>query len=585
MNFVRFGCSKSRIVAVHGCLAMSQALAEGLHDAIDQAWALAAQRSLETVGWLNASYAIPQAYSRYPSVGNTATGKWSVVSNTRDWRNGFWPGTLWMLAQKTGGEDWRQLAMEWTAPLAQSTNTDHDIGFIVLSSLGKGCLYHDDVTDPGGTYRAFAKNAIIDAAVKLDARFNQQVNGIPVPAGLIRSWNAPYEAPYPVCIDNLMNLEVMFLAYEMNGRQLADRSWFDHALAHARASIAKHMRSDGGTYHVVRHFEGGSQIGEVERKKTSQGYAHESTWSRGQAWAIYGLALSYRHARRDPGTDASDLLQAAQAAADYYLDRLPDAYAADPYNHRPGDFVPPSDFDAALGEPFGPWNDADNNFNSIAGTGLGDGPGDIKPALLSFTLRDSSAAAIAASGLIELSGYMENEEDRARYLGAAEQILNCLITYDGPDVGSDPDYLCVAGDLANPGILKSGSVRWNDPLRSLIYGDYYFLEAMARYEALCARKMLVATQCVVCDGSNVEYWFELRSPAPALGFRVQRASDPAAASWITIAAKTGAGAWSGTAVVTEESLPGNITRVKVADPTPGERGFFRILTRSIGGGP
>ncbi len=210
-----------------------------------------------------------------------------------------------------------------------------------------------------------------------------------------------------MCIDNLMNLELLFAAYEMNGRLPSQRVWFDHALTHARTSIARHLREDASSYHVVRHFETGPNIGKIERKNTLQGYADESTWSRGQAWGIYGLTAVYRYASRDPGTDASDVLAAVEAVADYYLDHLPHCFTADIYNHRVGDFVPPSDFDAALGEPDGPW-------------------GDDKPALQSFTLRDSSAAAVAAAGLIELSGYSENG---VRYLAAAEDILACLVSY------------------------------------------------------------------------------------------------------------------------------------------------------------
>jgi unsaturated chondroitin disaccharide hydrolase len=573
-------CRRAMCLVVPILIVPLQVAFADLQDSVDHAWSVAVQRSEETVTWMGSNYAVPQIYSRYPSITNTSTGKWMILSVTRDWRTGFWPGVQWMIAQKTGSEVWRQRATDWSAPLAASTNTDHDIGFIVLGALGKGWLYHDDLSDPGSAYRTFAKNVMVDAAIKLDARFNQAVDGIPVPAGFTRSWNPPLEQPYPVCIDNLMNIEAMFLAYEMNGRRLEDRPWFDHALLHARNTIAKHMRPDGSTYHVVRHIEGGAQIGELERKKTMQGYAHESTWSRGQTWAIYGFTAAYRHARRDPGTDASDLLAAAELAADYYLSKLPHVFVADSSNSRPNDFVPPSDFDAALGEPIGPWNDANNNFNWFDGTGLGDR----KPALMTFTLRDSSAAAVAASALIELSSYVQDPADKTRYLAAAENMLECLISYDGPDPDSDPDYLCAAGESSNPGILKAGSVRWNDPLRSLIYGDYYFLEALARYEALGARKRLVETQAANRVETGVEFEFQIRSSAPALAFRVQRSNDPTGMDWTTIAAKTGAGPWSGIAVVNEEALPGNLTRVKMLDPTPGERGFFRILTRSIGGG-
>jgi|GEM_PF-2276513 len=569
------------------CLGLScgvpRAAAEDLSELIAGAWTVAEQRGEANVAWMTASQGAPQMYSIYPAIGDPANGHWVLNFNIRNWRNGFWPGTLWFLAQRTGSDLWRQRATDWSAPLAASDNTDHDIGFITLASLGKGWLYHDDLTDPGGIYRTFAKTAITTAATKLDSRFNQpNTSGVPIPAGFTRSWNTPFQDPYPVCIDNLMNLEVLFMAYEMNGRQPAQRLWFDHALPHARTTISRLLRADGSTYHVVKHFESGQQIGQIERKCTVQGYGDETTWSRGQAWAIHGFATTYRYARRDPGTNASDILTAAQATADYFLSHLPNDFTADPCNHRVGDFVPPCDFDVALGEPVGPWNDGNNDYNSVTGIGLG--LGDRRSVLLSFTLRDSAAAAIAASGLIELSGQVASPADQARYLGAAEKILKCLITYDGDDPGTDPDYLCADGDTANPGILKAGRVLWGDFNRSQLYGDYYFLEALSRYEAITARKRLADTQQIRRNGANVEFEFETNAAAPTLEFRIQRSPDLSEGSWSTVAARTGAGAWSGAAGASEETLPDGHKRVKIADPTPGRRGFFRILARSIGGG-
>ncbi len=558
----------------------AQPLAAGdLSPLLAAAWTTAEQRSAETVAWLTAAYGTPQLYSNYPSVGNPATGRWNVNSETRFWQNGFWPGTLWLLAQRTGSATWKQRAENWSAPLATSTNNDHDIGFIAVTSFGKGWLYHDEPSDPGAVYRDSAKTGLSAAAVKLNSRFNMpNASGLPVPAGFTRSWNSPFESPYPVCIDNLMNLEVLFLGYELNGRQPAHRPWFDHALAHARSTIAQHLRADGSTYHVVRHFESGPQIGQIERKNTLQGYGDESTWSRGQAWAIYGFTMAYRYAHRDPGTDATDLLTAARAAADYFISHLPHDHTADPYNHRLNDFVPPSDFDAAVGEPSGPWNDADNNYNPSTGTGLGDA----RPGVLAFTPRDSSAAAVAASGLIELSGYVTSGPDRARYLGAAENILKCLISYDGPDPGTEPDYLCAPSSASHPGILKGGCVRWGDSDLSLIYGDYYFLVALARYETLTARAIMEKTQRSAKVGPVATVEFETSSPAPALTVRIQKSPDLADPGWTTIATRTGTGPWTGP--VAEEPLPNGRVNVKITDPAPGPSGFFRILTHSAGGG-
>jgi unsaturated chondroitin disaccharide hydrolase len=579
--FPRRSCSPRLPAFIYGMLAVAPLPAEELRGLLPAVWSLAEQRSDETVLWMDATIGQPLMHTRYPTLGNNATGRWNLATNLRDWRDGFWPGILWLIAQRTGSATWRQRATDWTLPLLASDNIDHDIGFIVLSSLGKGLLYHDELTDPGDVFRGSAKAAILDAAGKLDARFNKpNTLGDPVPAGLTRSWNPPFQNPYPVCVDNLMNLEVMFLAYELNGCQPSQRVWFDHALEHARTTMARHLRADGGTYHVVKHFETGPQIGAVERKSTWQGFAAESTWSRGQAWAIYGFTMVHRHASRDPGTDASDVLAAAQASADYFLARLPHAFTADAYNHRAGDFVPPSDFDASLGEPLGPWNDANLDYNPVSATGLGDR----KAATLSFTLRDSSAAAIAASGLIELSGVAATAEDRTRYFQAAEKILCCLIRYDGPDADAAPDYLCSSGETAAPGILKLGCHRWGDQNQALIYGDYYFLEALARYEALAARKLLAETKRIGHDNGVGVLEFELDDPAPALTFHIQRSPDLSEGSWIPIASRIGAGQWAGEPDCQTDPLPGDRVRVRITDPTPGAQGFFRVRTRSVGGG-
>jgi hypothetical protein len=574
------------------CAVVLPVAASDLSSPISNAWVVAEQRSAATVTWMSNAFGGAGMYSRFLTVGDLASGRWSVANNTADWHDGFWPGVLWLLSQRTGSAVWLQRASNWSQPLATSANANHDIGFITLASVGKGWLCHDDVTDPGGVYRAFANNAILVAAGKLNARFNQpNSGGTPVPADFTRSWD-DIEGQYPVCVDNLMNLEVLLLGYELSGRAVTNRVWFDHALTHARNSIARHLRADGSTYHVVRHYESGPGIGQVERKNTRQGHGDETTWSRGQAWAINGFTTVYRYARRDPGTDASDILAAAQAAADYFLAHLPHNFTNDTHNHRGGDFVPPYDFDAALGEPVGPWNDANDNGipnETNSGTLGGSQAGgrtyvnDRMQPLATFTPRDSSAAAIAAAGLIELSGYVPHAADRARYLTAAEDILNCLITFDGDDAGPEPDYLGAVSDTINPGILKNG-FRWaGDTNRSVSYGDYYFLEALTRYEALGARALIVATQQAKRSGAWVELEFQRRQPAPALMFRVQKSSALAPANWTTLAAKTGAGAWVGSATVTEETLADGLVRVRVVDSTPGSSGFFRVVTQSAGG--
>jgi len=160
--------------------------------------------------------------------------------------------------------------------------------------------------------------------------------------------------------------------------------------------------------------------GDVIDKYTHQGYDDESTWTRGQAWGTYGFTLTYRL------TGDARFLETAVSLADYFLDNLPD------------DFVPPNDFDA---------------------------PGSVP--------KDSSAAAITAAALLELMDYVD-EANAERYFDAAEEILLSL---------AGPAYL--TADTNWESLLQEGSVKYNGISHiGTSYGDYYFLEALTRYEAI-----------------------------------------------------------------------------------------------------
>jgi hypothetical protein len=186
------------------------------------------------------------------------------------------------------------------------------------------------------------------------------------------------------------------------------------------------MRPDGSQFHVV---EFDSTTGAVKKKFTHQGWADDSTWSRGQAWAIYGYTLMYRFTREPR------YLAQARKSADFVLN----------HPRLPADLVPYWDFDAPH---------------------------------IPATARDSSAAALISSALFELADY--SGPDGARYVTAAETMLRSLCS---------PDYLSPVG--ANQGFLigrATGAYRSNLEVDvPLIYGDYYFLEALLRARARLAR--------------------------------------------------------------------------------------------------
>ena len=336
---------------------------------------------------------------------------WWVTSDASGWTSGFLPGILWAAYESTGETAWRTRAETWTAGLEDCKNdtTTHDVGFQIFSSFGRGYLLTGD---------AAYRDVVITTAGSLATRFNPTV-------GALRSWSWG-SWRFPVIIDNMMNLEILFWASKNGG----DAAWYDMAVSHALTTMENHVRGDGSIYHLV-DFD--PATGEVVLRSTWQGYADDSTWARGQAWAVHGFTMTYRE------TEDAVFLEAARRVADFFIDTLPP------------DAVPYWDFDA---------------------------PG------IPDALRDSSAAAIAASGLLELSTLATDPADRARYADAARSTLASLCT---PDAGGG--YLAedATGTSISPGLLMRGCQTHPDSVsgsnqcdESLIFGDYYFLEALMR---------------------------------------------------------------------------------------------------------
>jgi unsaturated chondroitin disaccharide hydrolase len=213
----------------------------------------------------------------------------------------------------------------------------------------------------------------------------------------------------------MMNLELLFWSAEHGG----PKRLRDIAVKHAEMTMRNHFRPDGGTYHVLGYD---TTSGAVIARNTHQGYADESVWARGQAWAIYGFTMTYRF------TKDGRFLKTAQRAADYFI------------NHLPPDYVPYWDFMA--------------------------------PAIPNEP-RDVSAAAITSSALFELSTYSGTESQQATYLDAARKMLRSLCS---------APYL--AEGTISHGILNHavGSKPANSEVDvSLIYADYYFIEALLGY--------------------------------------------------------------------------------------------------------
>lgn len=326
-----------------------------------------------------------------------------------DWCSGFFPGSLWYLGELTGDQDWSRRAADYTETLdsAQYLTWHHDVGFIIGSSYLNG-------------YRLGGKEqyapVVVNAAKSLATRFRPG-------AGVIQSWNVDKgwqsERGWacPVIIDNMMNLEIMFEATRLTG----DSTFYDIAVSHANTTMAHHFRPDFSCYHVVDYDPA---TGDVRNRQTAQGYADESSWARGQAWALYGYTMCYRYTG-----DPNYIYQAIKVC---------DMIFSTP--SMPDDLVPYWDYNAP-------------NIPS-------------EP-------RDASAAACTASALYELSTYLPGRG----YKKLADKVVASL---------SSPAYRAATGENNHFLLMHSvGSIPHGHEIDVPInYADYYYLEALLRKKKL-----------------------------------------------------------------------------------------------------
>ena len=334
----------------------------------------------------------------YPRAGGDS-GAWSTVG-AADWTSGFFPGEMWLLYQATGSAQWRSDAQAWTAPLAaQATRTDtHDVGFIIGASFGNGYRLTGDPV---------YKTTILQAGAALATRFNPTI-------GAVRSWDfGSWQSP--VIIDNMMTLGPLQWGAANGGNP----AWAAMASAHAATTAADLVRTDGGTFHLA---DFNPATGALLAQETYQGYANSSTWTRGQAWGLYGFVQAFQ------ATGNPAFLATAEQLATFYIDNLPT------------DFVPYWDFNAPVS---------------------------------ATTPRDTSSAAIAADGLVLLSTLAETPAEQAAYLLAGRNILGALSTGAYLAPGSS-DAVLAHGS----GFVPAGS----EVDTALIYGDYFFTEGLLRLQ-------------------------------------------------------------------------------------------------------
>ena len=321
------------------------------------------------------------------------------------WCSGFYPGTLWYLYEYSDDEDIHQLAEKYTEMLdsIKYVTSDHDVGFQLFCSYGNGYRI---------TRCPKYKDVLVQGAKSLATRFHPVV-------GCIQSWdfNDP-EWRFPVIIDNMLNLELLIWVAE----QTNNDSLYHIACSHANVTRKNHFRKDFSCYHLVDY---NPDDGSTRKKQTVQGAADESSWARGQAWALYGYSMMYRY------TKDNNYLNQAKNIADFIMN----------HSNIPQDGIPYWDLDSS---------EIPNYY------------------------RDASAAAIMASGLIDLSKYVP-EKEKNRYINFVQKQLRTL---------SSEEYLAKSG--TNHCFLLKHSVG-NLPGKSEIdvpqtYADYYFIEALLRYK-------------------------------------------------------------------------------------------------------
>ena len=310
------------------------------------------------------------------------------------WTNGFWPGIMWLMYDATGEECFKIAAEtveeKLDAALKKFKILHHDVGFMWLLSAGANYLL---------TGNEASKNRNLHAAAVLAARYN-------VDGGFIKAWN---ESAGLAIIDCMMNIPLLYWA----SKETNNVAYKKIAMHHADKTIEANIRPDGSVIHTV-DFD--IDTGEVKGYPFTQGYNTESSWSRGQAWALYGFVLSYIH------TEKKEYLDAAKRVAHYFIAAICN-----------DGFVPKLDFRAPK-----------------------------EPRYI-----DTSAGAIAACGLIEIAKVVP-EFEQELYMQSAVNIMKALSENHCDWTEEEQSIL---QDV-------SGEYHGKEIQKPYIYGEYFYVEAM-----------------------------------------------------------------------------------------------------------
>ena len=349
-------------------------------------------------------YALPTFTDKFPAHAST-NNVYAAVENNSGWNTGFWTGILWHAYELTGDYSYRNVALSQIDSYYYRIENKigvnhHDMGFVFMPSCVAAYKLMDDEQ---------AKAAALMAADHLITRWNEK-------GQFIQAWGDIGSGKnYRLIVDCLMNIPLLYWATEVTGNS----TYRDIAYNHYITTVTYAYREDGSTYHTY-YFDPvtGAPINGV----THQGASDDSTWSRGQAWAMYGPMLTYKY------EENYTALEVFKSTANYFL------------NYLPSDYVPYWDLSFSDG---------------------------------AYEPKDSSSAAIAVCAMLEAIKYMDEEDPlRQVYINACKRIMSSLIdSYTTRDV-PEANGLLLHGTYSKPG--NNGVDEMN------IWGDYFYMEALHR---------------------------------------------------------------------------------------------------------
>lgn len=329
------------------------------------------------------------------------SNEYEDIDNIFWWTNGFWAGMMWQMYHATGEDLFLEAARvsgeRISRTLEEPEKLDHDVGFMFL---------HTSVADYRLTDNVIAKERAMRAVSILASRYNEQ-------GGYIQAWNnnlGVIQADRMYIVDCLMNLPLLY----WGTRESGNSRFSDIAASHADKTLMCTLRGDGSSNHII---ECDPQTGQVISAPAGQGFCENSSWSRGQSWVIYGMALSAKY------TGNSKYLTAAKNAAHYFLACT-----------SMTDYIPSADFRAPE-EP---------------------------------KIYDVTAGLCAACGMLEIAGQVDDIE-KSLYIEGALRLLRAA------------DKHCCSWNPDKDGITFNGSVSYNSQKNiHIIYGDYFLTEAVLR---------------------------------------------------------------------------------------------------------